>query len=221
MGYYNPYYSSRPSRRAPRPRPNADPEIVKAYRAAHTVECDWIDRAARRDNDFACSLHASLNRYGSLTENQINAVRRCITRDATREAERRDREENAPAVAIGAIETAFGNARAAGIKRPKLRLAELRFSPAPASGANPGAVYVKALDGAYLGKVAHGRFVRSRECDADTERHVLDVCDDPEAAATAYGKQFGVCSCCGRDLTDPQSVARGIGPVCAKNYFGA
>jgi hypothetical protein len=28
------------------------------------------------------------------------------------------------------------------------------------------------------------------------------------------GRQSGVCEACGRELTDPQSIAAGIGPVC-------
>lgn len=37
-----------------------------------------------------------------------------------------------------------------------------------------------------------------------------------EAQAAQFGRQFGVCGICGRTLTDPPSVARGIGPVCIK-----
>lgn len=33
--------------------------------------------------------------------------------------------------------------------------------------------------------------------------------------AKEFGQQFGVCCCCGKLLTDPESVAAGIGPVCA------
>lgn len=32
------------------------------------------------------------------------------------------------------------------------------------------------------------------------------------------GIAFGECLCCGRRLDDPESVDRGIGPVCAANY---
>ncbi len=34
--------------------------------------------------------------------------------------------------------------------------------------------------------------------------------------AKQFGHDFGVCCCCGALLTDPDSVARGIGPWCAK-----
>lgn len=37
-----------------------------------------------------------------------------------------------------------------------------------------------------------------------------------EAQARALGHEFGICCVCGAELTDPESVARGIGPVCAK-----
>lgn len=37
-------------------------------------------------------------------------------------------------------------------------------------------------------------------------------------AATAYGVATGLCCVCGIMLTDPASVARGIGPICAKRF---
>jgi hypothetical protein len=41
--------------------------------------------------------------------------------------------------------------------------------------------------------------------------------DTDEAAK--YGTLYGLCICCGATLTDEHSIARGIGPVCAKRYF--
>lgn len=40
--------------------------------------------------------------------------------------------------------------------------------------------------------------------------------NDPLAAAKAYGTELGVCGVCHKTLTDPESIANGIGPVCAK-----
>lgn len=37
--------------------------------------------------------------------------------------------------------------------------------------------------------------------------------------AREYGALYGRCCACGRDLTDEDSIARGIGPVCARKYF--
>jgi hypothetical protein len=41
--------------------------------------------------------------------------------------------------------------------------------------------------------------------------------DGPEAAAKRFGKEIGRCGMCGRTLTNPDSIERGIGPVCAGN----
>lgn len=37
--------------------------------------------------------------------------------------------------------------------------------------------------------------------------------------AAEFGKITGTCCCCGKLLTDPASIAKGIGPVCEKKYF--
>lgn len=42
----------------------------------------------------------------------------------------------------------------------------------------------------------------------------------PEKAAE-FGKHYGVCANCGKDLTDEKSVERGIGPVCYRNILAA
>lgn len=36
--------------------------------------------------------------------------------------------------------------------------------------------------------------------------------------AQEYGRQTGTCMVCSRRLSDPESVARGIGPVCARRF---
>lgn len=39
--------------------------------------------------------------------------------------------------------------------------------------------------------------------------------DNPATYSAEYGKHTGTCGVCSRPLSDPESVARGIGPVCA------
>ena len=36
--------------------------------------------------------------------------------------------------------------------------------------------------------------------------------------ATLVGKNYSFCVCCGRELTDPKSVAANIGPICVKKF---
>lgn len=44
------------------------------------------------------------------------------------------------------------------------------------------------------------------------------IAENPYGAMTDYGKQVGECGKCHRALTDPASIAKGIGPTCEK-YF--
>lgn len=44
------------------------------------------------------------------------------------------------------------------------------------------------------------------------------IAQDPRAASVAYGRQIGSCGVCGRTLTDPDSIQKGIGPVCAAKF---
>ncbi len=43
---------------------------------------------------------------------------------------------------------------------------------------------------------------------------------DPVRAITEHGLRTGHCGCCGRELTDQESIARGIGPICAEKLGG-
>lgn len=47
------------------------------------------------------------------------------------------------------------------------------------------------------------------------ERIYKAIAHDPRAASIRYGREIGACGICGRTLTDPDSIAAGIGPVCA------
>lgn len=58
--------------------------------------------------------------------------------------------------------------------------------------------------------------IRNRE----TLWRILErIAEDPLAASKAYGKELGRCGVCGRTLTDPESIAAGIGPICAAKSF--
>lgn len=49
--------------------------------------------------------------------------------------------------------------------------------------------------------------------------NVLGILEkDFDRAITDYGKDTGRCVCCGKKLTNPDSIALGIGPECAKSW---
>ncbi len=92
-----------------------------------------------------------------------------------------------------------------------------------AGSANAGGLYVKeAKGGDYLGKVVGGQFVAAFGTPAprvaEIKAALAVIATDPAAAAVRYGKATGICSCCGRALTDPASVEAGIGPICAEAW---
>lgn len=54
---------------------------------------------------------------------------------------------------------------------------------------------------------------------AAKRREILSaIAEDVRGAAALYGTELGVCGRCGRTLTDDDSRARGIGPVCADKF---
>lgn len=53
----------------------------------------------------------------------------------------------------------------------------------------------------------------------EAKRRVMETIDtDPKAAAIAFSKHFTVCAVCGSPLSDPESMAAGLGPICAKRF---
>lgn len=178
---------------------------------SNAPEIKWIIRNAATD-DFARSLDKRLLETGELTDNMIAAVARIVAR-------------NASAVAIDAagverIVSSFNRAADSGLKYPKMYLADFTFALAT-KGRSKGAIWVTdgfTRGGRYLGKVADGKFTASDACTAAERAKVLEVCADPKQAAEAFGKETGRCACCGRELTDPVSIANSIGPICAERY---
>jgi hypothetical protein len=199
---------------ASRKQQRADAAIAK-FAEDYPAEMGWIETRSERF-DFARAMQTALRKYGSLTENQLFAIQRCMIKDAERE----EQKSAAPAgveADLSQIEAGFDRARAKGLSRIGVTLAGFKFQPAPANGKNPGAVYVKTTSGNYLGKVLGGKLFKSRECTDEMVDKITAAARDPKAAAIEYGKLTGRCAICARELTDPVSIERGIGPICESN----
>lgn len=135
----------------------------------------------------------------------------------------------------GVIEI-FDHAYASGNNFPKVRLAfddddkpiHMRRT---SSGRFEGSVTITD-DRGYPTNTFYGRI--TREGSFDPSRHARDMPretklalwtllkrfqdGDAEAVFAEFGKRFGFCSCCGRPLSNEESVSRGIGPVCAQRW---
>lgn len=192
---------------------------VDAFKSAHPELFDWMVGATW--NTFAQDVLGKIEKYEP-TENQIAALYRSKAKANARDAERAEkaaaREAAAPQTA-GLIKLVAGfNAASEHLKRPRLAIGDLKFSKAPEHGANAGHLYVKA-DETYLGKVTpEGKFLAGRDCTPELLAAITAIGEDPFAEAVAHGHATGVCSCCSRKLTNPESVELGIGPICRERW---
>lgn len=178
---------------------------------SNAPEIKWIINNAMT-NLFAASLDRQLLNKGTLTDGQIAAVVRIMGRPAAAAP-----VELTALNGVESVQIAFAKATESGLKRPKLRLGDFLLKMAPATGKNAGAIYVTE-QGEYLGKVADGKFHATRDCTDAQRTAIVALCADPLKAAVAYGQETGRCSCCGLELTNPESIERGIGPICAEKY---
>jgi hypothetical protein len=86
-----------------------------------------------------------------------------------------------------------------------------------------GIVKFYKVDKVTEGKWAGRTFIKAQASDemypirSSVERNRLlsEIAKDPKAAMILYGTELGACGHCGRTLTDEDSRARGIGPICA------
>lgn len=214
---------------------------LEAFTAEHPAEVAWLQKAAawqanRRDGKAAWAFPGEvldkLNTYHSLTDGQLDAIRRFMAKDAERAAQREQVKAAAPVIDASKLEAAFADRRAQrknpnaeGVKWLKLHLAHkadgearaFTFLDMPARGQWEAAIMVKEGE-TKLGRISGGKFRRSFACDDATEARVLAAASDPAAAAVAFGLEFSHCACCGLELTDPESIERGIGPICAEKW---
>ena len=184
---------------------------------------DYVWMTSQRTFEFAIAIVEALNKFGNLTEKQHATVTRLRIANDARNAllneQTAAREVNAPVVSVEQIEVAFANARQNGIKRPKMKLAGYKFTEAPATGRNVGALYViRVQDDQYLGKIANGKFIRVRDCSEGEAGEIVAIASNPHESAIAYGQRTGNCAICSRELTNHASIDLGIGPICASKY---
>lgn len=168
-----------------------------------------------RNWEFANSLVSAYKRYGRLSEKQAAWVAKLVS-PAPR-----------PAQTIEASRLiAMFDSAAQNLKRPKIKIelagTEIVLKQAT-KGAEPGSVFVvAAASDTYLGRISRDGGLNLREAPGVSKialaQALADFAKAPEATAAAYGKRFGVCCFCSRELTDQRSVDAGYGPVCAERF---
>ena len=203
-------------------------EALDAWKAANPGAHEWLVATAPRW-DLAQSLLNGLQRFGSLTEKQMAIVTNGMARDAARAQERAQQAQPAPQVDAGKIEQAFATAREKaarpgqmGVMVKPIRLTSgdltIRFTPGSVGSQWEGMLFAKTEDGKKLGHIKNGKFQRKFDCTDAEQAAVLDCASDPEKAAVAFGKAWSKCGICGQGLLNDESIARGIGPICAEKF---
>jgi hypothetical protein len=213
---------ARDSRAARQDRVEAD--SVETFKQQYPAEAAWLLRTADRW-PVAAQWLVDLKRFGDLTEGKLAAIRKCMAKDAAREADRAQRAggtDLASTEGVDKLKEAFDKAIAFAAERgltkaPKITVDGITISPAKATSANPGAIYVKVRGGDYLGKIAGGKFFATRECTEEQKIKVLAFVTNPSDAAKVYGQETGICCVCNATLKSAWRL-RGIGPVCAEKY---
>lgn len=223
-------FKTAPETRAAKRTSTASSKLAKieAFKIEHADVWAWMDGSTFPP---AVEMREKLHKYGSLFDSSIAFAQRMIAkRDAAKQAAA-DRVTNAPATdtaGIDRLKAAFDKAAAATaakttetgmplrLRSPRITIGTVTISPAKATSANAGALYVKDA-GTYMGKIVGGKFIASRDCTPEQQTRILAFVADPAAAAKAYGQETGMCCICNATLTSKWRLA-GIGPICATKF---
>lgn len=193
----------------------------EAWIAEHSAEAEFIRRNSEW-SDFYRSMCDAVATYGHLTDRQLASVQSGMAKAAARKAEKaaaqQAQQTSAPVLDVSVIESLFATAGRNGLKRPVFRALDgIAVSQAPATGRNAGSLYVKE-NGEYAGKIVNGKFFATQSASAAVLPRLIEVAKDPMGQATLYGKQTGICCCCGAELTNKLSIELGIGPICRSKW---
>jgi hypothetical protein len=198
------------------------------------------DSFAAGKSDTCLDIAAKLDRFGSFaSERQAAYAEKLVEWSKPREAAAWDHaERNAwnpeprQEFTLGAIPKGVTPAQAPAPAQaptfPKLftlmqRLAKLEIGAVTIARKNGDSLCWVKLAGTegVVGKLTNGGaltlFARCPQ-PGNLLASLSTIEEDPEAAAARHGRASGRCSVCSRDLTDPESIERGIGPICAGKF---
>lgn len=189
---------------------------IAVYKDYTVPDCGRVVMAAlaalRKDptmsgNGFLTSICNFFNQRGYLSPKQYYAAVDILSKYAVK-----DDVVKFDATPVQDAFHAYADAGLVG--QPTIRITGYRLKKHDAS------IAVYAEDVGYVGAIVNGMFAASRKMTANkfdfTE--LEDMFKHFHKAVTDYGHLTNNCGCCGRKLTDPVSVERGIGPICEKRF---
>ncbi|MDH3375347.1 MAG: DUF6011 domain-containing protein [Gammaproteobacteria bacterium] len=184
------------------------------FMASHKELVDFLE-SVKDWNDFARNLlqgEYGLAKRGRLSDKQVAAAERMKAKIEAKEAEKLKSLEWQPVdnseINLDSIPSGY-YAVPDGETRLKVRINR----PGPNSNWH-GWTFVS--DGAAYGHgKRYGRQAPGKDYNGDIIPQLLAIKADPAAASKAYGKLVGRCGVCNAILENEESVANGIGPICA------
>lgn len=186
------------------------------WQADHADDIAYARKRAAKGNNFYAGLLDKLTAYGTLTEGQLGI----ITRDRAKDAEFfKARDAARPVIPTDALEALFNRPEVQKLARtPIFRTVDITIKKAPATGVNPGALYVNdTATKEYLGKIVAGKWTAKWGA-RDVTEALKAVAADPTAEAIKYANKFKACCCCGATLRNPVSVLAVVGPICGPRW---
>ena len=180
------------------------------------------DQILLKWKNFGKSLLTQFDEKDRLSDRQWPYVLQIVAESQEALARPTQPVETKPALATEKIRALFDDAIDNGLKSPSLLIGdedhEIKLSLAKPESKNAGSIYV-VLDKDYIGRIKlDGSLVKTASTDVDVHGMLTRFLVDPASEARAYGKRTGICCCCGRTLTNPDSIAAGIGPICAGGW---
>ena len=200
-----------------------------------TTSLEWAEaieilrKIASEGNDFATSLLDREDKGKYMSDSQINWVYKLAQDDLnSREMDNKlEGLETKKTIDASNILASVCEANAKGIKKPVLRLvmpdgAKVKVKYMT-SGRIAGGAWITINDD-LRGKITdQGEFevvgYNHPEGFVNTfEEFITSVNSNVQGAIVEYGRITSSCGCCGLPLTNAQSIALGIGPICLDKY---
>ena len=176
----------------------------------------WL--ATQTWSNFARSLYVGAARYGTLTPNQERAALKMRATCAARAAAKKAEGPAAPAPEVG-FYFADGEWYRVQANKEGTRVYSKRWGQPEHVGGDHH-VYDEHIPSRPVGfedPIAETAWAWIYEGRKPFAILTPETQVDAEQAA-AFGHEYGRCLNCNAELTDPDSVARGMGPVCATRF---
>lgn len=161
-------------------------------------------------SNFAMSLAGK----SRLTDKQIAWIHYLAVKDMEKQNEP---EEEVVSEFLPLVQQMYDKVKSPG-RKFTLRLPMVTVATVT-KGANKGYLYVFDENNNYVGKITDkGVLMPSGNVSEDAKNILLEANENLFELAKIYGHETGMCSVCGRTLSDDLSIQMGIGPVCAKRF---